>query len=159
MRKLLATLLALTTISAAQQAAQSPVASPLANTSWQKVQALPAGTSIKVRARAGNTSCTLKRVDAGALTCTHGKDKDIVFQQLDILSIKVPHRGRSALVGLGIGAGTGAIIGAAAIPSCSGICIVSRSDGAAVVGVFGALVGAIVGVTSDFTHATVYKAP
>jgi hypothetical protein len=160
MRKLLATLLALTTISAtAQQAAQTPIASPPAGSSWQKVQTLPAGTSIKVKAKTGNTNCTLKIVDAGALTCTQGKGKDIVIQQADILTIKIPHRGRSTLAGLAIGAGTGAIAGAAAIPSCNGICIVTRSDGAIVVGVFGALVGAIVGVTTDFTHVTVYKVP
>ena len=156
MRKLVAALLVLATISAtAQQAAQAPVAAPPAG--WQKVQALAAGTSIKVKTRTGNTACTLKSVDAGALTCNHGKD--IVIQQADILTVKVPHRGRSALVGLAIGGGGGAIVGAASIPSCSGICIISRSTGAVVVGVAGALIGAIVGVTTDFTHTTVYKAP
>jgi len=158
MRKLFATLLVLTTISAtAQQAAQAPVAAPPASPSWQKVQALAAGTSIKVKTRTGNTACILKSVDAGALTCNHGKD--IVIQQTDILTIRVAHRGRSALVGLAIGGGGGAIIGAASIPSCSGICIISRSTGAVVVGVAGALIGAIVGVTTDFAHTTVYKAP
>jgi hypothetical protein len=153
MRKLFAALLVLTTVSAtAQQAAQAPPGS-----SWQKVQALPAGTAIKVKTRTGNTACTLKGVDAGSLTCNHGKD--IVIQQADILTIRVAHRGRSALVGLAIGGGGGAIVGAASIPSCSGICIISRSTGAVVVGVAGALIGAIVGVTTDFTHTTVYKSP
>jgi opacity protein-like surface antigen len=158
MRKLVAALLVLATTSAtAQQTAQPPVAAASAGAGWQKVQALAAGTSIKVKTRTGNATCTLKGVDAGALTCNHGKD--IVIQQADILTIRVAHRGRSALVGLAIGGGGGAIVGAASIPSCSGICIISRSTGAVVVGVAGALIGAIVGVTTDFTHTTVYKAP
>jgi hypothetical protein len=56
MRKLVATLLALATISAtAQQSGQPPVAAPTAGSNWQKVQALAAGTAIKVKTRAGST--------------------------------------------------------------------------------------------------------
>jgi hypothetical protein len=92
----------------AQQPAQQP-ASPPAGSNWQHVQALPVGASINVKARKSHAGCKLKSVDADSLTCTHGTD--LVFQRADIVSIKIPHRGRSTLVGLGLGAGVGALIG------------------------------------------------
>jgi len=102
MRKIFATLLALTTLSAsAQQTAQQP-AQPSAGSNWQHVQMLPIGASINVKARTSQAACTLKSVDADSLTCTHGKD--IVFQRADILTIKISRRGRSALIGTAIGA-------------------------------------------------------
>jgi hypothetical protein len=163
MRKLLATLLAFTTLSAtAQQPAQQPVPPPLAGSNWQRVQALAAGTSINVKARASHASCKLKSVDADTLTCTHGKD--LVFQRTDIVNIKVPHRGRSTLIGLAIGGGTGALIGVATgSSSCAGqnfcINIFSRADLAAVGGVSLGAVGALVGGLTDFSRSTVYRAP
>jgi hypothetical protein len=68
------------------------------------------------------------------------------------------------LVGLAIGGGAGAIIGAAAgSPSCSGqsfcLDILNRSALAAFGAVGVGAVGAIIGVSTDFTRSTVYKAP
>src|ERR1035437_7165247 len=166
MRKILATLLAFTTLSAtAQQPAQQPVPPPPAGSNWQHVQALPIGASINVKARASHLTCKLKSVDADSLTCTHGKD--LVFQRADILSIKIPHRGRSTLVGLGVGAGVGAIVGAAT-SGCSTAeknswfgCFLTptRPQGAAIGALVFGLIAAPVGALTDFTRSTVYTAP
>jgi hypothetical protein len=152
MRKILAALLAFTTLSASgQQPAQQPVPPPPAGSNWQHVQTLPNGQSIIVNARTSHASCTLKSVDAGTLTCTHGKD--IIFQRTDIVTIKIPRRGRSAAVGLGIGAGAGAGIGAASChDSWSLVCAVGF-------GIYSAGAGLLVGVLTDFDKSTVYKAP
>jgi hypothetical protein len=163
-------LFAMTTLLAFTAPAQQPAASaPAAGSNWQRVQALPVGASIQVKARKSHSSCKLKSVDADSLTCTNGKD--IVFREADIVSIKVPHRGRSTLVGLAAGGATGALIGAAAGSSgCTpgppgnifqNFClnVVSRGDLAAIGGASLGAVGAIIGGLTDFTRSTVYKAP
>jgi uncharacterized protein YcfJ len=130
------------------------VPAPPAGSNWQRVQALPAGQSINVSARTSHAGCTLKSVDADSLTCTHGKD--LVFQRANIVNIKLPHRGRSTLVGMAVGAGGGAIVGVSLGRNGS---FVGRGAGAVIVSVPGALIGAIIGATTDFAHSTVYKAP
>jgi hypothetical protein len=154
-------LLALTLVPAlsapAQLPAQQPAPSPTPS-GWQRVQALPAGASINIKAKTSHASCKLKSVDADSLTCTHGKD--LVFQRADIVNIKVPHRGRSTLVGLAVGAGVGAIAGkASAGGPCNNFCIISPGTVVAAGAVGFGAVGTIVGVLTDFTRSTVYKAP
>jgi hypothetical protein len=164
MRTILLALALVPTLSArAQQSAQQPTpAPPPAGSNWQHVQALPVGASINIKARKSHAGCKLKAVDADTLTCTHGKD--LIFQRADIVTIKIPHRGRSTLVGVGLGAGVGALIGAATgSKGCSGqafcINILSRSDLAAIGAVAVGAIGAIAGGATDFTRSTVYKAP
>src|ERR1035437_7377975 len=155
MRKILATLLAFTTLSAtAQQPAQAPTPPPPAGSNWQHVQALPIGASINVKARKSHAGCNLKSVDADSLTCTHGKD--IVFQRSEILSIQVPRRGRSALIGLAAGGGAGALLGYATSSSCKpgDLCILPRGGVAAFTGVHFGLIGAITGGLTDFAKST-----
>jgi len=141
--------------------AQQPAPpAPPAGSNWQHVQALPVGTSINVKARKSRLNCKLKSVDDDSLTCAQAKD--IVFQRTDILTIKIPHRGRSALVGTAIGGGTGAIIGfAAGTNNNSGFFGPNFLRGAitAVFGIGGGAIGAVIGGTTDFTRSTVYKAP
>lgn len=134
----------------AQQPAQHL---PAAGSNWQHVQALAVGTTISVGARSRHANCTLKSVDTETLTCTH--KKDIVFQRADILSVKIPRRGRSALIGLGIGAGAGGIVGAASGRNGS---LVPRGLGAIIFAVAGAPIGAAIGVATDFAKSTVYTA-
>ncbi len=94
----------------AQQAAVQPAQSaPPEGSNWQHVQALPLGTSINVKVRKSHVSCTLKSVDADSLTCIHGKD--IVFERTEIKSITIQRRGRSTLIGAGIGGAALAIAG------------------------------------------------
>jgi len=160
MRKVLATLLAFTTLSAsAQQTAQQTVQPPPAGSNWQHVQALPVGASINVKARTSHTGCTLKSVSPDSLTCVHGKD--IVFQRADILTIQISRRGRSALIGLAAGGGAGALLGYATTSSCKPgeLCILPRGGVAAFMGVTFGLIGTITGGLTDFSRSTVYKAP
>ena len=144
-----------------QQPAQQPAASVAPEGSnWQHVQALPLGTSTNVKARKSHLSCALKSVDADSLTCTHGKDT--VFQRAEILTIKIPHRGRSTLVGLAIGGGAGAVIGfGVGTRSGDGFFGPNFLRGAvtAVFAIIGGAAGTAVGAGTDFTHSTVYKAP
>jgi hypothetical protein len=148
----------------AQQPTQQP-AQPPAGSNWQHVQALPAGTSLNVKARTSHLACKLKSVDADTLTCTHGKDA--TFQRSEILSIKIPRRGRSTLIAMGVGAGVGAIVGAAT-SGCSTAeknswfgCFLtpSRPQGAAIGALLFGIIGAPIGALTDFAHSTVYKAP
>ena len=151
--------LALALVPVLAASAQQHAAQPPAGANWQHVQALPAGASISVEARTTHANCNLKVVTADSLTCTHGKD--LVFQRADILTIKIPHRGRSTLAGLAIGAGAGLITGYAvtAGQGCSNNCIIGRGTVASAGALGLGAIGAIVGVLTDFTHSTVYKAP
>jgi hypothetical protein len=157
MRRILATLLAFTTFAGTSVSAQQSVTPPPAGSDWQHVQALPIGASIQVQARKSHANCNLKSVDADTLTCTHRKD--IVFQRADILTIRVPRRGRSALAGMGIGAGAGAVFGYAASGCQSPPCFIPRPAAAGIFAVPGAVIGALTGLVTDFTRSTVYKAP
>jgi hypothetical protein len=133
-------------------------APPAPASGWQRVQVLPIGTSINVAAKTGHGNCKLKNVDADTLTCTHGKD--IVFQRTDIVTVKVPRRGRSTLIGMAIGGGAGAGTGYA-IGGCQAgkDCFVPRSAGAVILGLAGAGVGAVTGFFTNPAKSTIYTAP
>ncbi len=150
MRKILAALLAFTTLSAsAQQTVQPP-----AGSNWQHVQVLPVGTSLYVNAQTRHTACKLKSDDADTLTCTDA-GKDVVFQRTEIFTIKISRRGRSALIGAAPG-------GALLISGGIGLAVDNNSLGAGAAGVYGiviALIGALIGELTDFSRSTVYKAP
>jgi hypothetical protein len=166
MRIFLFTLALVPALSApAHPPAQQP-ASPPAGSNWQHVQALPIGASLQVQARKSHANCTLKSVDADSLTCTH--KKDLVFQRTDILSVKIPHRGRSTLIAAGIGIGALAIAGAASGSSCTAAqknsflgCfnLFSRGDLALAGGAVGGVIGSPIGYFTDFAKSTVYQAP
>jgi hypothetical protein len=161
MRNLILSLVLLPAIGAfAQQPAPS---APAEGSNWQHVQALPAGASINVNARSSHANCNLKSVDADSLTCTH--KKDIVFQRADILTIKIPRRGRSALIAGGVGAGVGGIVGAAT--GCSSTqknsawgCFLTptRGEAAGVLAVLFGGIGAGIGAATDLNRSTVYRA-
>jgi hypothetical protein len=160
MRKLLATLLAFTTLSAsAQQPAQQPVPPPPAGSNWQHVQALPVGTSLYVNAKPRHTACKLKSDDADTLTCT-SSGKDVVFQRTEIVTIKISRRGRSALIAAAPGAAL-AIGGGIGFATCNEKELLGCLGPGAAVGTGSviALIGALTGGLTDFTRSTVYKAP
>jgi hypothetical protein len=139
---------------AAQQPANSQ---PAPAKGWDAVRALSPGASLDIKLRHGGQKCDFRSADSDSLVCTHGTN--LTLQRADILQIKIHHRGRSTLAGLAIGAGGGALIGAASTPSCNNFCIVGgKGFGAAVVGIAGGGVGAITGYFSDFTRSVVYKA-
>jgi hypothetical protein len=158
MRNIVLTILLVPAIGATAQ--QPAAAAPPEGSNWQHVQALPAGQSINVKARASSANCKLKSVDADTLTCT--QNKDLIFQRADILTIKIPHRGRSALIGAAIGGGVGAGIGFAAGTNNNGGWFGPNFLRGAVTGigaVFGGIVGGGTGAVTDFGRSTVYKAP
>jgi len=161
MRKILATLLALATLSASTQQPALQPAQPPAGSNWQHVQAFPIGASINVKALTNHASCTLKSVSDDSLTCTHGKD--IVFQRADIMTIQISRRGRSALIGAAIGGGTLAVIGFASATNNTPNSFFGPNfllgPVTAVFGLGGGLIGAITGGLTDFAKSTVYKAP
>lgn len=127
---------------------------PAQPSSWAKVEAQPKGTNIKVKAAHDGGSCLLIQVTADALTCTH-KGQDVTYQRADIRKISRPHRGRSALVGLGIGAAAGGIGGAVGNGSSS--FIIGRGLAAVIFAVPAGLLGAAVGAGTDFTGSTLYS--
>jgi hypothetical protein len=148
-------LLALSPITAyAQQPAVSSEGSD-----WHRVEALPLGVSIYVNARTRHQTCKLKSVDADSLTCSNGKNPE--YQRTEITSIKVTRRGRSAIIGMGIGGGAGAITGFAIGTSPGGFFGPNAFRGA-VAGIcagIGAVAGAGVGAATDLMRSTIYKAP
>jgi hypothetical protein len=125
------------------------------------VQALPAGTSLYLNAKGGHKRCKVESVTADALNCF---GKNAVYPRADIWSIKIGHRGRSALEaaipGFALMA-TGGI--ARAAESCSNQGLISFCGlGPAVVvagGVAVAIIGAGVGALTNFSKSTIYTAP
>lgn len=158
-RTMLLSLLFAPVIGAAAQQPAPPA--PPAGSNWQRVQALPVGTSIQLNAGKRHQDCTIRSVDAETLTCAQGKQP--TYQRSEITSIKISRRGRSTLIAMGVGAGVGAIVGAASSPGCGSqtFCIVDigRGAGAAIVGIAGAVIGAPIGFFTDLNRSTIYKAP
>jgi hypothetical protein len=143
-------ILSLTVCAAAQQAPTSRLSD------WSRVQALRPGTAVLLNATTRHGGCTIKSVDAASLTCTSGSHPVIAVSE--ITSIKIPHRGRSALIGATIGGGIGAIGGyAAAGPDSPGsFNIVTRGDVAVIFAVPLAIIGGLIGVFTHFASTTLY---
>ena len=88
------------------------------------------------------------------------KGSDISVKREDVVRVStgsVPKRGEQALIGLVIGGGIGAGIGAIATSSHSSFCCSSKGIGALVGIVIGAPIGAIVGAVAP-AHTTIYRA-
>ena len=146
--------LALCLLAATSANAQTPAA----GSDWSRVQALPVGTGLHINGNP-HTTCTFASADADSITCTKSS-KPVTYPRAGIKSIKLTHRGRSTLVGLGIGAGTGAVIGFAAGTSKDSFWGDNAFRGAisAIFATMGAVVGIPVGYFSDFTAGSaIYK--
>ena len=161
MQKSLA-VLALSLCSVALSAQSAAPNSAPTGSNWSRVQSLAPGTGLHLNGRP-HTTCTFVSADADSITCAKADAKTVTYPRAGIKSIKANHRVRSTLVGSGIGFGFGAILGAATTKSCANdpsFCIVSKGGGAAIVGLFGALLGAPIGALTDFTAGSaIYKAP
>jgi hypothetical protein len=87
-------------------------AAPAAGSNWQRVEALPVGTIVELRFKARHhMMCTVKAVTDDTLTCVHDigfGTKDEAITRGEVKSVKIAHRGRSAVYGSMIGAGLGA---------------------------------------------------
>jgi hypothetical protein len=120
---------------------------------WNTVKALSTGTDVRVKTGSRTVSGTIDRVTDDTLTMTSGKGSEM-FNQQDVARVSVGkkgHRGRNALIGLGIGTGVGFGIGAAVdhVGSCRGGvgfgCIGLYNPGKVVFTPVGALAGTLVG--------------
>src|SRR5215831_12822374 len=78
---------------------------------WSSVQALPAGTQVRLETTSNSTRGTIQSVsnDSLILNLKNGQ-QTLARQDLWRVAVKKPsHRGRHTLYGLGIGAGAGLI--------------------------------------------------
>ena len=124
------------------------------------MQALHAGTALHLNGTP-HASCSFLRADAESITCGH-QSHERTYPRAGIRSIKLAHRTRSTLVGLGIGAGTGAIIGFA-VGTKQNDFFGNNAFRGGITGVFaaiGGVAGTSVGYLTDFTAGSaIYKAP
>jgi hypothetical protein len=163
MRSLVILLIAMSSIFAFGQHPGPGPAAPAPTVGWTRVLTLAPGSSLDIKLRHGSHKCAFRAADADTLTCYHGSN--MTLDRVDIRSIKVHHRGRSALVGTLVGGGTGAIAGyAVGGPGCQStqtfcLDILDGRTLAPLGGVALGAIGAITGVLTDFTSSTIYKAP
>ena len=124
--------------------------------SWSHVQNLPAKTKVHITIDSGGTTCTLFAVTEDTLTCASGlgsKSAGKVIQRNTVKHIKLTRYGVSTAAGFGIGAATGAAISAASTTRGDWL----RGLAIAVFTGIGAVPGAVIGGTTDFTRGpTVY---
>ena len=116
---------------------------------WKSVTSLQSGQKVIVELKDGKK---LKRkfghASETSVTLLSGKNTEDVART-DIRKVyreTGASKGKSTLVGAGVGGGAGAIFGAAALGSDDkGWFSITRSEAAGVVGIFGASVGAVTG--------------
>ncbi len=128
---------------------------PAEGPSWSKLEGLKPGVGISVKAVHHSGSCNFKSATETDLTCLVS-GVAVVYPRAERQSVKQHHRGRSTLAGFAIGAAGGALVGAPLGQSGS---FVGHGAAAVIVAIPGAIIGTIVGVSTDFTHSTVYRAP
>jgi len=155
MRTLVLSIFLASTLSASAQQSAEPK-TPSTESDWQNIEVPPVGTSIYVNAKSRDLNCTLKSVDSDALTCTQAQD--VVVKRAEIQTVKMAHRGRSAVLGMAIGGAVGVVAAEAAWNSHWSWNGVNRGSVAAYVGVPFAGIGALVGYFTDFTRSTIYRA-
>ena len=132
--------------------AQQPAVPPPQGSNWQHVQALPAGTPVRLKLKSHQLKiCTLKSADAETVVCADRKNT--VIQRTDIQSVQLSHRSRSTLIGAAIGAGVGVPIGIsvahAEVPRWFALILAVPAP----------ILGAAIGYAGDYTGSTIYKAP
>jgi len=130
---------------------------------WSHLQAVPAHTHMHVSSDVGGTTCYFIAADEQTLTCGHkdgGAKGQRIFQRATVKSVKLTRYGWSTLGGLGIGIGTGALVGVAVFrPTPNDWFGNLGSDiGRAFCIVVGTIAGPIVGGTTDmFRGPVVYR--
>jgi len=140
-------------VAAAQQPAPDALPS---GPGWGRVMAIPSGSTLYVRGRTRSAHCKVKSADADSLTCANGDGtRTDVFQKSEIKSVRVPHRARSAAAGAAVGAAGGALAGVAIGKNGQ---IIGKGGLAAIFAIPLAVVGALVGVATDFAGSTIYRA-
>lgn len=118
------------------------------------------GISVHVNTAKRHTICSLLTVDDAGLTCSHDTGvghKELRFDRGEIRSIKLAHRGRSAVLGAAIVGGAGAVAGG--IQGAGSNYFAVKGAFAMIYGFSGMLAGAPIGYLTDFSASTVYRAP
>jgi hypothetical protein len=141
----------------AQQASQPVPAAAAPNLNWERVEAITPGQRMYVYAT-NNFTCNFLKADASSLTCTRGlAGKPLTFTEAEVKRVKISRRNRSAWIGLGIGGFAGDAIGAASVAhDHDNLTTLAAETGGLLIG---CIVGAVVGVVTDFTRSTIYRAP
>jgi hypothetical protein len=146
-------------------AAATARAQPPAGSDWSRVEAIQAGTMVRISSQRRPTICSFVKADADSLTCMKKQTvffvpvtRRLFYNRQEVTLIKLSRQFLSGLAGAGIGAGAGAGIGAgleAQYPS--------KEDGHLLTVVFAFLgggLGAGIGAGTDFLAGpTVYRAP
>jgi hypothetical protein len=128
-------------------------------TSWALLSGLQPGQKIQiVDAASKKHSGTFSSVSDTAISLSDSRGEQSIQRQ-DVRSVKLmknPRRLRNTAIGLLVGAGAGAVIGAAA-GGCSSqdFFCVGRGASAAIIGVVGGVGGAAVGALWP-SHSTIY---
>jgi len=124
---------------------------------------LSPGIAIDIKSTTQRLHCKLADVTDDTLTCTHGPAMTSeVFRRTSIAWIKIGHRGRSALIGAGIGGATFGTIGFAVTTNNKDNFFGPNFLRGPVTGVgalAGGVIGAGIGALTDFSKTTIYKAP
>jgi hypothetical protein len=151
MRKLaLLFLLAATTASA-----QTPAAPASSKSDWTRVQVLAAGTRVHIKTLDhGNIHCAVNSVDADSITCG-----GVAFKRSSVRYIKGRHKGRSTLVGAGVGIGAVAGITTAYAESCKLNCSIGTASVVVIFDIAALVATPILFGVYDLTAGTIYKAP
>lgn len=112
-------------------------------TDWKIVEAITAGTRVRVTTGSGKVRGTLNRTTDEILVLTsHTGQETFERQQVSVVSVrKASRRKRNTLIGLGVGTGVGAGIGAVSDDG-----YFSKSDVATVFGAIGAIGGTVAGL-------------
>jgi hypothetical protein len=128
---------------------------PLAaqNNNWANVQGVTVGAEVRVRTGSKTVRGQLQSVTADLLVLNVKNSQQMITrQEATRVSVKKKnHRLRNTLLGLGIGAGAGLVIGAATDANCKpllpggGSCFLGNNIGKEIFTPLGAAVGLIVG--------------
>jgi hypothetical protein len=123
---------------------------------WNTVKALATGAEVRITADTRTVRGKVLRVSDESIVLASGKGQEMVSKQ-EVLRVRLrgdSHRGRNSLIGLGVGAAIGVIIGAAAHQDCTGWCFFYTSRGVDMAGAgiafggIGAGVGALISTRS-----------
>jgi small nuclear ribonucleoprotein (snRNP)-like protein len=122
---------------------------------WRAVSTRQPGEALLIKLRNGSTlKGTLKSASNDSLVLDT-KKKEVRLEREEIASVAVVNKksaAKATLLGVAIGGGAGAGIGAATVGKCTGLCPISdgqaRALGAAIVGTAGAIGGGLIGYFS-----------
>ena len=115
---------------------------------WSNVKALSPGTEIRIRGpHPSAVRGTLLSVTDESLVLNSSAGQEMFTpQQVNRVSIKKQgHRARNALIGLGVGAGTGLVVGAVDDQHCAPNCFLGKNLSKTVFTPLGAILGILIG--------------